>query len=129
MKNTHIKTMKLVFSRFESFENTRIRIILINKIEVTKNLSQNVVHSDLDFILRNWSVLIDNELTNLNSPEDFTKKTNSYYPQENLNLYALQSTDFSLIYLNMLKNRLLNTSNLSFHLEIQLLELIIKSHH
>ncbi|BDP75178.1 hypothetical protein EfmAA96_29630 (plasmid) [Enterococcus faecium] len=52
-KNTHIKTMKRVSYGFKSFENMRIRIFLdqsINQCKITKNLSQNVVHSDSDLI-------------------------------------------------------------------------------
>ncbi|MCJ9717737.1 hypothetical protein FIU33_07790, partial [Enterococcus faecium] len=33
----------------------------INQCKITKNLSQNVVHSDSDLILHNSSVLIDKE--------------------------------------------------------------------
>ncbi|MGN3072609.1 hypothetical protein, partial [Enterococcus faecium] len=35
----------------------------INQCKITKNLSQNVVHSDSDLILHNSSVLIDKEPT------------------------------------------------------------------
>ncbi|MCX3920830.1 hypothetical protein NMD98_11095, partial [Enterococcus faecium] len=36
----------------------------INQCKITKNLSQNVVHSDSDLILHNSSVLIDKEPKN-----------------------------------------------------------------
>ncbi|MCJ9766878.1 hypothetical protein FIU53_13280, partial [Enterococcus faecium] len=36
----------------------------INQCKITKNLSQNVVHSDSDLILHNSSVLIDKEPNN-----------------------------------------------------------------
>ncbi|MDW8823524.1 hypothetical protein SE904_14850, partial [Enterococcus faecium] len=36
----------------------------INQCKITKNLSQNVVHSDSDLILHNSSVLIDKEPDN-----------------------------------------------------------------
>ncbi|MDV6372957.1 hypothetical protein QQ510_14760, partial [Enterococcus faecium] len=36
-----------------------------NQCKITKNLSQNVVHSDSDLILHNSSVLIDKEPKNL----------------------------------------------------------------
>ncbi|TNX64716.1 hypothetical protein FIU31_17715, partial [Enterococcus faecium] len=36
----------------------------INQCKITKNLSQNVVHSDSDLILHNSSVLIDKEPRN-----------------------------------------------------------------
>ncbi|TNX49835.1 hypothetical protein FIU33_15035, partial [Enterococcus faecium] len=37
----------------------------INQCKITKNLSQNVVHSDSDLILHNSSVLIDKEPTKI----------------------------------------------------------------
>ncbi|MHB9960783.1 hypothetical protein ACYIK4_09370, partial [Enterococcus faecium] len=38
----------------------------INQCKITKNLSQNVVHSDPDLILHNSSVLIDKEPKKIN---------------------------------------------------------------
>ncbi|TNX02020.1 hypothetical protein FIU51_12195, partial [Enterococcus faecium] len=43
----------------------------INQCKITKNLSQNVVHSDSDLILHNSSVLIDKEPENLRSIDNF----------------------------------------------------------
>ncbi|MEM5192500.1 hypothetical protein AACA97_10680, partial [Enterococcus faecium] len=46
----------------------------INQCKITKNLSQNVVHSDSDLILHNSSVLIDKEPTFVTAP----KKNNKF---------------------------------------------------
>ncbi|TNW99713.1 hypothetical protein FIU51_15190, partial [Enterococcus faecium] len=52
----------------------------INQCKITKNLSQNVVHSDSDLILHNSSVLIDKEPCYL--PVDAFKEKNENRPYE-----------------------------------------------
>ncbi|PZM74480.1 hypothetical protein DMB20_06775, partial [Enterococcus faecium] len=48
----------------------------INQCKITKNLSQNVVHSDSDLILHNSSVLIDKEpLKIMNEFPSYRKKS------------------------------------------------------
>ncbi|PZM71642.1 hypothetical protein DMB20_12070, partial [Enterococcus faecium] len=52
----------------------------INQCKITKNLSQNVVHSDSDLILHNSSVLIDKEPKNLKTKlKKFSFKVNLNY--------------------------------------------------
>lgn len=49
-KNTHIKALKRASYGVKSFENTDLYDQSINQSKITKNLSQNEVHSDPDLI-------------------------------------------------------------------------------